>query len=48
MELINMTVKLVSNPDYSGEEEVVVDQPINSEEYVILLKNHNLTNTFCI
>eukprot|EP00026_Physarum_polycephalum_P007866 Phypoly_transcript_07936.p1 GENE.Phypoly_transcript_07936~~Phypoly_transcript_07936.p1 ORF type:complete len:507 (-),score=47.97 Phypoly_transcript_07936:28-1548(-) len=33
MELINLTVKLVSNPDYSGEEEIVVDQPINSEDF---------------
>lgn len=50
MELINLTVKMVSNPDYTGEEEVVVDRPINSEEYAhiyyfffFLLKSHSYT-----
>jgi hypothetical protein len=34
MELLKTTVRLVSNPDYSGEEELVVDRPVKEEECV--------------
>ena len=46
MELTNLNVKLVSNPDYTGEEEVVVDQPINAEEYAQSIWQYFFNVTF--
>lgn len=39
MELMNLVVRLKSNPDYNGEEELAIDRPVKSEEYV-----HSLCN----